>query len=62
MKKKLKVKTCYEHLGGALGNRLFKRLIELNWFELDPDDASYYIITAEGEKKLQNLGVDIYTK
>jgi hypothetical protein len=29
----LAVKPCYGHLGGAPGDRLFRRLIELKWFE-----------------------------
>ncbi len=29
----LKAKSCYGHLDGTLGNRLFERLLELNWFE-----------------------------
>jgi hypothetical protein len=33
--KKFIARRCFGHLGGKLGNRLFKRLIELGWFELE---------------------------
>lgn len=57
-RKVLKAKPCYEHLGGTLGNRLFKRLIELNWFEPDEDGTRNYRITEIGKENLEKLGVD----
>lgn len=58
-RKVLKAKPCYEHLGGSLGNRLFKRMIELNWFEPDEDGTRNYRITEIGKENLEKLGVDL---
>lgn len=61
-RKKLKGRSCYGHLGGTLGERLFARLLELGWFEQDGEKATVYKITALGEEKLAELGVEIYEK
>jgi predicted transcriptional regulator len=58
----LKARTCYGHLGGTLGNRLFSRLMELKWFEADEEKTTVYKITPKGIKELESLGVDIYFK
>lgn len=46
--KKPTAKSCYGHLGGTLGNRLFARLIELGWFELEEGRATVYRISDKG--------------
>lgn len=61
-RKQLKVRSCYEHLGGKLGERLFERLIELEWFEKGEEDTRAYRITSLGEEMFAELGVDIYEK
>jgi hypothetical protein len=58
---KLKAKSCYGHLGGTLGNRLFERLLELNWFEREVDTATVYRLTETGEEEFTQLGIK-YTK
>jgi hypothetical protein len=58
----LKAKSCYGHLGGTLGNRLFERLLELGWFERDGDHATVYSFTELGEQEFLKLGVNIYEK
>lgn len=58
----LKVKCCYEHLGGTLGNRLFTRLLELDWFEQDKEHPKEYFITQHGMDELIRLGVDPFEK
>lgn len=60
--KQLKGRSCYGHLGGTLGERLFVRLLELGWFERDEEKTTVYRVTALGEEKLAELGVDIYEK
>jgi len=60
--KQLKARSCYGHLGGTLGERLFVRLLELGWFEKDEEKTTVYKVTALGEEKLSELGVDIYEK
>ncbi len=60
--KQLKAKSCYGHLGGTLGNRLFERLLELNWFEREDGKSTVYTLTDIGEKAFSKLGVNIYEK
>lgn len=60
--KQLKGRSCYGHLGGTLGERLFVRLLELGWFEKDEGKTTVYKVTQLGEEKLAELGVDIYEK
>jgi hypothetical protein len=54
----LKAKSCYGHLGGTLGNRLFERLLELNWFEREEGTVTVYQLTETGKQELARLGVD----
>lgn len=61
-KKVLKGRSCYGHLGGTLGNRLFERLLALGWFEKDESKSTVYKVTPLGEEHLAALGVDIYEK
>lgn len=61
-RRQLKGRSCYGHLGGTLGERLFLRLLELGWFERDADKTTVYQVTALGAEKLTELGVDIYEK
>jgi hypothetical protein len=60
--KQLKGRSCYGHLGGTLGDRLFTRLLELGWYEPDEGKTTVYRVTPLGEAKLSELGVDIYEK
>ena len=52
-------RSCYGHLGGKLGSRLFARLIELGWFELDDERTTAYRITEKGRNELVKLGVSL---
>lgn len=54
----LKAKACYGHLGGTLGNRLFERLLELNWFEREEGTSTVYRLTETGKEEFARLGVD----
>jgi len=56
--KMLKAKSCYGHLGGTLGNRLFERLLELSWFEAEEDTATVYRLTETGKEEFARLGID----
>lgn len=58
----LQAKSCYGHLGGTLGNRIFERLLELNWFERDGEKTTVYSLTERGKQALLELGVDIYKR
>ena len=60
--KKLQGKSCYGHLGGTLGGRLFQRLIELGWFIRQEGTATVYDITDLGKQEMEKLGVDIFDR
>jgi hypothetical protein len=62
VQKQLKARSCYGHLGGTLGERLFTRLLELKWFEREEGKTTVYKVTPLGEEKLSELGVNIYEK
>ena len=57
--KMIKGRSCYGHLGGTLGNRLFERLLELKWFEPEEGTNTAYRLTPDGMKGFASLGVDI---
>ena len=48
---RLAARSCYGHLGGELGNRLFQRLLELKWFELEEGKSTVYKITQKGHEE-----------
>ncbi len=58
----LKAKSCYGHLGGTLGNRLFERLLDLGWFERDADKTTVFSLTELGKQEFCKLNVDIYKR
>ncbi len=49
-------RTCYDHLAGRLGVRLTAALEHLH--ALEPSDSGWQL-TAEGERRLVGLGIDI---
>ena len=59
MDKPKQVRSCYGHLGGKAGNRLFERLIELGWFELEGERSTVYRVTDKGHEELNRLGVNL---
>lgn len=56
---KLKGRACYGHLGGKLGERIFERLIDLEWIKLEEGKATVYEITEKGHEELAKLGVNL---
>lgn len=58
----LKGRSCYGHLGGTLGKRLFERLLELGWFEQDSGKVTVFSLTEIGIEEFKKLGVEIYKK
>jgi hypothetical protein len=58
-------KSCFGHLGGKLGNLLFKRMIELKWFKPKAGKTNTYgireryKITEKGYRELAKIGVDL---
>jgi len=52
-------KSCFGHLGGKAGGRLFERLLELGWFEATEEKSTVYKITQKGFEELAKLGVTL---
>lgn len=52
------VSKCYDHLGGKLGEELFRFLIDKKLISKSNDGRSYDI-TETGWKEFQRLGIDI---
>ena len=52
-------RKCYDHLGGQLGARIFKRLLEDGWIQLDDGKTTVYTITEKGLMELEKLGIDV---
>lgn len=49
-------RSCYDHLAGELGVRVFDRLVELGAVETEPDGAT---LTGTGRAVLARLGVEL---
>ncbi len=47
--------SCYDHLGGLLGERLARRLLELGWVTGEPAPG----VTPQGWTGLAELGLDL---
>ncbi|MBO9691355.1 ArsR family transcriptional regulator [Chryseobacterium sp.] len=52
-------KTCYEHIGGKLGQLLLEQFVEKGWIAKEnPADRNYYI-TEKGQEEFTKLGLDL---
>ncbi|MFZ5825036.1 MAG: hypothetical protein ACOY94_11960 [Bacillota bacterium] len=49
------VATCYDHLGGILGERLTRRLVEIGWVTPEPNPG----VTPTGWTGFAELGLDL---
>lgn len=56
---RLKARKCFGHMGGKVADRIFERLIELEWFQLEEGKSTVYVLTEKGYKELINLGVNL---
>lgn len=54
----LTAKSCFGHLGGTLGDRMFERLLELQWFDKEEGKATVYRLTDKGKDEFTRLGID----
>lgn len=52
-------KRCYGHLGGKLGDLLFERMLNLEWFKPTEEKSTVYEITEKGCNELTKLGIDL---
>jgi len=52
-------RTCYDHLAGTLAVALHDRLFESGWLQLQGGAEKDYALTAEGERGLAALGIDM---
>lgn len=58
-KPKLKARKCFGHMGGKIADRIFERMIALDWFQLEEGKSTVYVLTEKGYRELQNLGVNL---
>lgn len=56
---KVTARKCYGHIGGELGERIFKRLIELEWLKLEAGKSTVYEVTEKGYEEFNKLGVNV---
>jgi len=52
-------RTCYDHLAGALSVSLHDRFKEMGWISDGSAGDNAYVLTAEGVRALEALGIDI---
>lgn len=55
MQQRPRIASCYDHLGGVVGERLADRLLALGWLTPEPNPG----ITPAGWAGLRDLGVDL---
>jgi hypothetical protein len=55
----VKARTCYGHLGGELGNFLFKKLIDAEWLEPEENKKTVFKITEKGYEGFKKIGIDL---
>ncbi|MDP4092340.1 MAG: hypothetical protein Q8920_03175 [Bacillota bacterium] len=58
-RKVLTGRSCYGHLGGKLGERLFVGLLELGWLVQAEGRTTVYEITEKGHKEFEKLGIKL---
>lgn len=46
-------------MGGKLGELLFEKMIELEWFKLAEGKSTVYEITEKGYNEFTKLGIDL---
>ncbi|MDA6072326.1 ArsR family transcriptional regulator [Flavobacterium sp. AC] len=52
-------KTCYEHIGGKLGQLLLETFTDKGWISKNKPTDKHFYITDLGQKEFEKLGVDI---
>jgi hypothetical protein len=55
--KRLTGRRCYDHLGGKLGAILLDFFIAKEWICLDEGKSTVYVLTAEGKKAFEEIGL-----
>jgi len=56
LEKKINVTSCYDHLGGLLGEALLRFFLEENLIKIFDNE---YVITDKGWDELEIIGVDV---
>jgi len=54
-------RTCYDHMAGSLAVQLHDYFIDAGWLSMPVAGDGTYQLTAEGEKAMTGLGVEIET-
>ncbi|AZB32201.1 ArsR family transcriptional regulator [Chryseobacterium bernardetii] len=52
-------KTCYEHIGGKLGQLLLEQFVEKGWIAKENPADRHYYITEKGQEEFTRMGLDL---
>lgn len=52
-------KTCYNHIGGKLGEMLMEMFVDQGWIQKDNLADKHFLITEKGQKEFTRLGLDL---
>lgn len=52
-------KTCYEHIGGKLGQLLLEQFVEKGWIAKENSADRHYYITEKGQEEFTKMGLDL---
>ncbi len=52
-------RTCYDHMAGTVAVALHDRLLRLGWLCKPSEEDAAYDVSADGERQLANLGIDV---
>ncbi|MBE9599441.1 ArsR family transcriptional regulator [Pedobacter sp. MC2016-24] len=52
-------KTCYNHIGGKLGELLLEMFVDQAWIQKNDPTDKYYVITEKGQTEFTKLGLDL---
>ncbi len=52
-------KSCYNHIGGKLGELLMEQFVAKEWIAKEASADKHFYITEKGEREFANLGIDL---
>lgn len=52
-------KSCYNHIGGKLGELLMEQFVAKEWIAKEVSADKHFYITEKGEREFANLGIDL---
>ncbi|WP_114788843.1 hypothetical protein U0035_04440 [Niabella yanshanensis] len=52
-------KSCYNHIGGKLGELLMEQFVVKGWIAKEVPADKHFYITEKGEREFARLGIDL---